>query len=201
MNSAGKAASPLRQLPNAITVARMLAVLPLVWLLRSGFYRDAALLVLLAGASDAIDGWLAKRYGWQSRLGALLDPVADKLLLDACFLGLWGAGHLPTWLAALVVGRDVVILLGATAYHWLVQPLAARPSLLSKATTLAQVLLVLLLLVHLAWWPLPSGLHAFGIGVVAALTTASGADYVLRWSIKARRARRNRSGVHGKEGA
>lgn len=183
----------LRQLPNAISILRILLVLPLVWLLREGRYREAMWLALVAGASDGVDGWLAKRYGWQTRLGGLLDPVADKLLLDACFLGLWGAGHMPTWLAVLVVGRDVVILLGATAYHWLIRPLAASPSVLSKATTLAQVVLVLAWLLHLAYWPMPAGALAFGAGVVGALTALSGLDYVVRWSLRARREGRSRS--------
>jgi len=177
----------LRQLPNAITVLRMLAVAPLVWLLDQGRYELALWVAFGAGASDAVDGFLAKQFGWQTRLGGLLDPVADKLLLDACFLGLWAGGIVPGWLAALVVGRDVVILAGAAAWHWLIRPLTAAPSLLSKATTLAQVLLVLALLLHLAHGWLPPALLEFGIGAAAALTALSGLDYVLRWSLKARR--------------
>ena len=178
----------LRQLPNAITVARMLMVWPLVGLLREGAWAPALWLALVAGASDGLDGWLAKRFGWQSRLGGLLDPIADKLLLDACYLGLWGAGHAPTWLVLLVVGRDVVILLGAAAWHWLVRPLDARPSLLSKATTLAQVLLVLGWLAQLAWWPAGAAEVQALAGAVALLTLASGLDYVVRWSLRAWRA-------------
>ena len=177
----------LRQLPNALTVARLLMVLPLVWLLREGRHPEALWVVFAAGLSDAFDGLLAKRFGWQTRLGSLLDPLADKLLLDACYLGLWAGGHVPTWLAVLVVGRDVVILLGATAYHWLVRPLTAEPSLVSKATTLAQVVLVLAILLHLAWWPLPTNALEFATGVAGALTAVSGIDYVLRWSLRARR--------------
>lgn len=185
-------ARALRQLPNAITVARMLMVWPLVGLLREGAWAPALWLALVAGASDGVDGWLAKRFGWQSRIGGLLDPVADKLLLDACYLGLWGAGHAPTWLVLLVVGRDVVILVGAAAWHWLVQPLDARPSLLSKATTLAQVLLVLGWLAQLAWWPAGAGYVQALAGAVAVLTVASGVDYVLRWSVRAWRFGRTR---------
>lgn len=175
----------LRQLPNAITLVRIAMVLPIVLLLRQGDYTLALWLTLAAGASDGLDGWLAKRYGWQTRLGGLLDPVADKLLLDACFLGLWGAGVAPTWLVLLVVGRDLVILLGATAYHWLIRPLRASPSLLSKATTLAQVLLVLAWLVDLGLVALPDGSVEALIVLAGALTAASGLDYVLRWSYRA----------------
>lgn len=176
-----------RHLPNAITVLRMLAVAPLVWLLHQGRYDAALWVAFAAGGSDALDGFLAKRFGWQSRLGGLLDPLADKLLLDACFLGLWAVGAVPGWLVALVVGRDVVILAGAAAWHWLIRPLTATPSLLSKATTLAQVLLVLAWLLYLAHgWPGPGWLE-LGTGAVATLTALSGVDYVLRWSLKARR--------------
>lgn len=177
----------LRQLPNALTVLRMLAVAPLVWLLDQGRHDAALWVVFGAGVSDALDGFLAKQFGWQSRLGGLLDPLADKLLLDACFLGLWAGGSLPGWLAALVVGRDVVILAGAAAWHWLIRPLTATPSLLSKATTLAQVLLVLAWLLHLAHGWLEPAVLDLGVGAVAALTALSGLDYVLRWSLMARR--------------
>lgn len=177
----------LRQLPNTITVLRILAVAPVVWLLDQGRHDAALWLVLAAAASDALDGFLAKRFDWQTRIGGLLDPIADKLLLWACFLGLFAAGTTPGWLAALVVGRDLVILAGAIAWHWLVRPLTATPTLLSKATTLAQVLLVLAWLLHLAHGWLPEGLLQFGIGAVAAITALSGIDYVVRWSLKARR--------------
>src|SRR5690606_8624234 len=96
-------------------------------------------------------------------------------------------GTTPGWLAALVLGRDLVILAGAIAWHWLVRPLTATPTLLSKAATLAQVLLVLAWLLHLAHGWLPQGLLQFGIGAVAAITALSGIDYVVRWSLKARR--------------
>ena len=185
----------LRQLPNTITVLRMLAVAPLVWLLHEGRYDAALWVAFAAGASDGLDGFLAKRFGWQTRLGGLLDPMADKLLLDACFLGLWGAGYVPGWLALLVVGRDLVIVAGAAAWHWLIRPLSASPSLLSKATTLAQVLLVLAWLLHLAHGWMPPWALQFGIGAVAGLTALSGLDYVVRWTLKARQ--EGRAGASG----
>ena len=196
----------LRQLPNLITGARVLLVLPLVWSLGDGNYRLALGIALTAGASDAFDGWLAKRYGWQTRIGSLLDPIADKLLLDASFVGLWladahgcanvagagcaGATAAPGWLAILVLARDVVIVAGAVVYNAMVAPVKGDPTLLSKATTVAQIVLVLGLLVGLAWRPLPFAVSQAGIWVVAALTLASGIDYVVRWGLRARRALR-----------
>lgn len=178
----------LRQLPNLITGARMLLVLPLAWSLGEGDYVLSLGIALVAGASDAIDGWLAKRYGWQSRVGSLLDPIADKMLLIASFVGLWLAGSSPGWLTVLVIARDVVIVSGAVAYNALIGPIEGDPTMLSKATTTAQIALVLALLVGLAWRPLPSAASLAGIWVVAALTLASGIDYVVRWSLRAYRA-------------
>ena len=182
----------LRQLPNIITGARMLLVLPLVWSLSDGDYGLALGIALTAGASDALDGWLAKRHGWQTRLGGLLDPVADKLLLVASFVGLWLAGSSPGWFTLLVIGRDVVIVSGAVAYNAIVGPVEGDPTLLSKATTVAQIGLVLGLLVGLAWRPWPATVSLTGIWLVAALTFASGIDYVVRWSLRAYRALRAR---------
>ena len=79
----------LSWIPNAITIARMVMALPLLWLLVNGHYPQAFWLALVAGASDALDGLLAQRFGWRSALGGLLDPIADKLLMSVCFLGLW----------------------------------------------------------------------------------------------------------------
>ena len=175
----------LRWVPNAITGARMLLVVPLAWSLQDDRFHTALGIALFAGASDALDGWLAKRYGWQTWLGGLLDPVADKLLLDGSFLGLWMCGAVPGWFALLTIGRDVVIVSGAVAYHNLIGPLHADPTLLSKATTVVQVAMVLVLLVGLAMWPLPPGEALAMRVIVAVLTAASGIDYVVRWSWRA----------------
>ncbi len=182
----------LRQLPNAITVARMLAVPPLLWTLHAGDFRSALWIALAAGFSDALDGWLAKRCGWQTWLGGVLDPIADKLLLDASFVGLWLATAVPCWMAALVVGRDVVIVSGAAAYHFLIGTVTGRPTLLSKITTVAQIACVLALLLGLAWHPLPADAVLALTLSVAALTFASGLDYVVRWGLRARAAWRTR---------
>lgn len=183
----------LRQLPNLITIARMLAVLPLLWWLRQGEYRPALAIALIAGLSDGIDGWLAKRYGWRTRLGGLLDPIADKVLLDGSFVGLWLADATPLWLLLLVLGRDVVIVAGASAYHFLIGPLKGQPTLLGKFTTVAQISLVLALLCELAWPWLPANKANIAIWIVATLTLASGLDYVIRWSLKTRHALRERA--------
>jgi cardiolipin synthase len=183
----------LRQLPNIITIARMLAVLPLLWWLRHGDYRPALATALIAGLSDGVDGWLAKRYNWRTWLGSVLDPIADKVLLDGSFVGLWLAGAAPHWLVLMVLGRDAVIVAGASAYHFLIGPVKGQPTLLGKVSTVAQIVLVLALLGALAWRPLPVDVTNAAIWIVAALTLASGLDYVIRWSLKTWHVLRERS--------
>lgn len=174
-----------RHIPNAITLARIGMALPLWYLLHRQEYLPALALALVAGLSDALDGAIAKRYGWVSRLGGLLDPIADKLLLAAGFVGLWSAGAVPGWLLALVLARDAVILAGALAWQAFIGPLQARPTRLSKATTAAQIAFLLLTLCGLALhWPVAS-LSGPLLWATAALTIASGLDYVLRWSARA----------------
>ena len=174
----------LRQLPNALTGLRLALAPVLPWLLAIGEVQAALWVAAIAGLSDALDGWLAKRFGWQTRLGSLLDPLADKLMLGLGALGLWLAGALPGWLLLLVAGRDVVIVAGAIAWWRLAGPYDGAPSLLSKGTTLAQVLLVLAGLLGLAGF-LPMPLPAAALALVAALTLASGLDYVIRYGVRA----------------
>ena len=180
-----------RHLPNLITGFRMVLVWPVFWLISSGRYDIALLLAAVAGVSDAVDGFLAKRHGWESRLGGLLDPLADKLLLLAGFTALTMIGAVPLWMFALVIGRDLVIVCGAVAYHNLIGPFDAQPSRLSKLTTLVQILFVLLELLRLAWLPAWED-RGIVLALAAALTAASGLHYVLAWSLRARRTLRER---------
>jgi cardiolipin synthase len=175
-----------RDIPNAITIGRMVMALPLLWLLVQGEFRWALGLALVAGLSDAVDGFLAKRYGWQSELGGLLDPLADKLLLCACFLGLWLSEQLPTWLVAVVLVRDLVILAGARVWWSMHGRFRAEPSGISKANTLLQLVLVALVMAQ------PAGiLKSFANAIpplvlaTAAVTVVSGLDYIVRYGRKA----------------
>ncbi len=182
----------LRHLPNLITALRILLVVPLCWLIAEGRYDGALLVAAIAGVSDAADGFLAKRFGWQTWIGGMLDPIADKLLLTAAFLSLTFAGALPVWLTAVVVGRDLVIVAGATAYHHLVGRFDAAPSRLSKWTTVVQILFVLVELLSLSGWlPVSAPLRTGLIILTAGLTLVSGVHYVAIWGA---RARRHRSG-------
>ena len=109
-------------------------------------FRLALLLILTAGLTDALDGYLARRFQWTSRLGSILDPIADKLLVFATYVTLAWLGHVPVWLTVLIVGRDVVIMTGATAYHYVVGVFDMTPTLLSKANSAFQILFAVLVL-------------------------------------------------------
>ena len=172
-------------LPNSITVFRFLLVPPVVLLLLNRQYVGALLVFVLAGFSDALDGYLAKRYHWTSRLGALLDPLADKLMLVSGFVALAWLGLIPLWLVGLVILRDVVIVAGAIVYHMRIEKLEAAPSVVSKLNTLAQILLVLAVMYSQAIRQLPSFWMDVLIYGVLLTTLWSGFDYVWTWGRKA----------------
>lgn len=175
--------SPWRHLPNAISMLRVLLVAPICWLLVHRNWSFALTLVAVAGVSDGLDGFLARHYGWQSRLGGMLDAIADKLLLISCFVILAWLGEVPIWIAAIVCGRDLVIASGALLWRLLIGRIYPQPSLLSKACTLLQIVYLLVVLLALVHWPTPA--PAPFMWLVAALCIASGLDYVLRWSHRA----------------
>ena len=177
-----------RDLPNLITGLRILLVVPIVLLLLHERYTAALLVFGVAGFSDALDGYLAKRYGWHSRLGSLLDPLADKLLMVSCYLVLGSLSLLPRWLVAAVIARDLVIVGGAVTYHFTFGPFEARPTWLSKLNTLFQGVLILAVVVDRGLFVLPGYLLEALVWVVLATTVSSGLIYVWDWSSRARRA-------------
>ena len=178
-------------IPNAITVSRMLLIAPILWLILDDRYPVALLLFVIAALSDGLDGWLAKRYGWHSRLGALLDPAADKLLLAGMFVTLTIVDQIPPWLTAAVILRDLVIVGGAAAYHFIIAPVPGEPTLVSKLNTLLMLAFVTVVLCAAGWgWPGAPVLTILGAATFVTVVI-SGVDYVLLWS---RRARQRRAG-------
>lgn len=169
------------QIPNIITMIRIVSIAPICWLLWRGEYPLALMLLVLAGLSDALDGFLARRYGWFTRLGAFLDPVADKLFVMAVFIVFGLQGNLPWWLVSLVIGRDVVIVLGAMACRWLRGKLEIRPLMISKLNTGLQIFLLATTLLHVALYPLPSWLTIGLQWGVVATTLLSGIAYMILW--------------------
>jgi len=168
-------------IPNLITLGRILLVPVVVWAITSGEMRIAFLLFLAAGISDAIDGFLAKRFHMASELGAYLDPLADKALIVSIYISLGIAGKLPIFLVILVVSRDIMIV-SAFMLSWLVgRPMPVRPLFVSKANTVAQILLATLVLAEQAF-NFDAVLTAQLImGLVAILTLLSIAFYLAGW--------------------
>ena len=175
----------LRFIPNAICVARMLLVAPLVLWIVEGRYAAALIVLVIAGLSDGLDGFLAKRFSWQTRIGGLLDPAADKLLLVAVFVSLTYVGLVPVELTFVVVARDIVIVLGAICYQWFIAPVQAEPAAISKLNTACQLAMLFFTLTAAAYaWPPPVSLMVLGATVVFT-SIVSGLNYVLRWGTRA----------------
>ena len=172
-------------LPNAISIVRALIAIPVVFLLLERQFVAALLLFAGAGASDGLDGYLAKRFGWRSRLGGILDPLADKALLMTAFLVLGAMGLIPVWLVLAVVARDLLIVGGALVYHFRVADLDATPTWTSKLNTLLQIALLILVMASAGGLPLPGWVVAAIVWATLATTVVSGAQYVWIWSHKA----------------
>lgn len=175
----------LRDLPNIISFVRLLAVMPVVYLLLEHQYGWALLLFAAAGLSDGLDGFLAKHYGWQSPLGGILDPLADKILLVACFLVLGALLLIPVWLVAAVVFRDLLIVGGAVLYNYRVEVVEAAPTLVSKLNTVLQILLLVAVMTDAGPMPLPAWIIQILIWSCLATVIVSGSQYVWIWSRKA----------------
>lgn len=176
----------LSWIPNAISLLRIALVVPILTLMLRGEYGWALALFFFAGFSDGLDGFLAVRFDWKTRLGGLLDPVADKLLVAGMFITLAWVGLAPAWLAALVVLRDIVIFGGAVAYNFLIEPVEGEPTRISKLNTVLELLFLLFVISHAAFgWPDPIATTVLGAAILVTVVI-SGADYVWSWSRRAR---------------
>jgi len=175
----------LRDLPNLISLLRMVLVIPVVYLMEQREFGLALILFAIAGISDGLDGYLAKRNNWASRLGSILDPLADKLLLVSAYLVLAWLGELPVWLVIAVLVRDVIIILGVVVYHYLIGQFEMVPSWISKLNTFFQIMLVLVIVFSLGVYTLPAILIDALVIVVIVTTLTSGIDYIWVWARRA----------------
>ncbi len=164
-------------LPNIVTFARLCAVPLAFWLVLEHRLGEAFFLFVAAGISDAVDGWLARRYGGNA-IGAVLDPVADKTLLVTMYVTLAAIGVIPVWLAILVVFRDLLIVGGVIVLGVLGHQIVIRPLYISKLNTVCQIVLIALSLLLSGFALAVPGLIQGLSWVVAATTLASGAAYV-----------------------
>jgi cardiolipin synthase (CMP-forming) len=168
-------------IPNIITLGRIMLVPIIVWAIVSSQMEVAFGVFLIAGISDAVDGFLAKRFNMTNELGALLDPLADKALLVSIYmaLGIWGA--IPRWIVILVVSRDVMIV-SAVIVSWLFdKPVAMKPLMVSKINTVAQVALAALVLAALAFGFHPGPYDVILMGLVTVFSLASVSLYLVEW--------------------
>ncbi|MEZ5567515.1 MAG: CDP-alcohol phosphatidyltransferase family protein [Halioglobus sp.] len=179
------AGTVLQQLPNSLTFLRLLLAAPLGLCILREAYVMALLVGLAAGITDALDGLLARKLQAVSRVGAILDPIADKTLITVCFVCFAAVGLLPWYIAAIVITRDVVIVAGAISYRLLIGPFEFAATTLSKANMFVQILFCLLVLVAQVVPEVPAWSVTAGTLLVIFFAAASGSDYVLNWTIRA----------------
>jgi cardiolipin synthase len=168
-------------IPNLISFARLLSVPFTVWLILNGRLLPAFWIFVIAGLSDAADGYIAKRFNLRTVLGGYIDPIADKALLVSVFVTLGHAAYIDSWLVILVVFRDALIVCGAVLYQLLFQNLSMQPLVSSKINTAMQFLLVSSVL-GLIGYGIDAGLELTILAHLTALTTLwSGTAYVIVW--------------------
>jgi cardiolipin synthase len=168
-------------LPNLITIGRILLVPVVVWAIASREMQVAFLVFLIAGVSDGVDGFLAKRLGMTSELGAHLDPLADKVLIVSIYIALGITEAIPRWIVILVVSRDILIVGGVMLAWFLGKPIRVKPVLVSKLNTVAQIVFACLVLASLAFGVEFEMAQGAIMATVAALTLASVGFYVREW--------------------
>ena len=180
-------------IPNFICIVRIILIIPIVFLLWNQDYHLSLFLIAIAGLSDFLDGFLAKRNNWRSELGAMLDPTADKLLLVSLFITLYKMNLIPYWLTVSVIMRDAMIIFGLSLYRYFIGKPKLLPSQISKVNTFIQIIFVLLVIGGQILEILYIPTVIFG-SIVFVTSILSGLDYWIRWSLEAKK-RINFNGV------
>lgn len=169
----------LKNIPNALTLLRLVLIIPFVLYLSDHQYTEAFYVFILAGLTDGLDGWLARYFHWQSFFGSFVDPIADKLLVASSFIALALLGSLPWWLVILVFLRDLTISMGVIAWYWFIRrKLDFEPTLLSKLNTTIQLVLVTLCLFELAYFKFSSYVVNSVLYATAITTTITYIHYL-----------------------
>lgn len=156
--------------------------MPIIYLIWVEFYSVAFLLIFIAALSDGLDGYLARRFSWQSELGAMLDPIADKILLVSLVILFSLKGEIPFWLMLIIVSRDVIIFIGAITYRIVTGAIQIRPLFISKVNTVLQIILVLLIAMKVADLWMNQWLLDIMVPIVTLSTLLSGLSYVILWT-------------------
>lgn len=168
----------LRYIPNLITITRLILLLPFLYTMLNDNYQAAFYIFFFAGFSDGLDGYLARRFQWQSQLGGFLDPLSDKLFVSCTYITLGYLNQLPWWLVGMVLGRDVIIMLGVKAYQYLCDEVIFHSTMLSKTNTVLQGFVVFAALFQMAFTPLPLWLFQTLIMITATTTALSCLHYI-----------------------
>jgi cardiolipin synthase len=176
----------LSWIPNAISIMRILLIAPIILLFVYGEFGWALGLFVIASLSDGLDGYIAKKYDWNTRLGAFLDPAGDKLLVAWSFGTLAFLGQIPVWLAVIVILRDVLIVAGSFIYHYLVRRLEGEPTVISKLNTGLEFAFLIAVMSEAGFgWPNDITITVLGAAVLVTVVI-SGYDYVSNWIRSAR---------------
>ena len=175
----------VKLIPNILTILRLVLVVPICLLILSENYQPVLWLALIAGLSDALDGWLARKLGSVSRYGAIADPLIDKTLLISVYSCLMIVDVLPWWVLIIMVTRDAVIVSGALAYHWLFGRYEIKPSFWGKASTAVQIIFALMLLTQQLFPVFPVLVLQLTTWLLILLAFVSGGHYVYLWGKKA----------------
>jgi len=177
-------------IPNIVTILRLFLVGPLVFTMSMKEYKVALFLFIIAGLTDAVDGYLARRFHWISRFGAMVDPLADKLLMMSSFFVLAYLDQIPIWLLAIVLIRDAVIVTGGVCYHFLIGQYEFKPRLLSRVNTFLQIILIVCILFNNSYYLLKE-YWIVGLTYLVFFTSLiSMLEYVWIWGGRALRHKR-----------
>lgn len=176
----------LKHLPNILTISRLILIPFFLVLIYKQEFTGAFYLFMIAGVTDGLDGWLARKFNWRSTFGSFIDPLSDKLLIASSFISLVYINSIPLWLVVLVFMRDISISFGVLAWYCFIkQPIDFKPTLISKLNTFFQISLVILCLWELAFFTKYPTLQANLILLTTITTSVSFIDYVWTWGRKA----------------
>jgi len=175
----------IKQIPNALTTLRLLLAVPICLLILKENYSQVLWIALIAGVSDAVDGWLARKLKSESRYGSIVDPLSDKALLISGYLAFAIVGLLPWWVAVLIVTRDAVIVCGALVYYGIFGSYEVSPSIWGKTSTTVQMVFALMLLMQQVYPLFPALSFNIGLWLLVFMAIVSGCHYVYIWGCKA----------------
>ncbi len=169
-------------IPNILTVFRILLTAPIVYALLTHHYTWAFYVLLVAGITDSIDGFLARHYHWSSRLGSALDPLADKILMVSVFLTLAYLEQVPLWFLGMVILREIVLVTGTIILRLVAGPYEIHPIWISKVNTFLQIVLTFLLCFNLSYPVIAANWLSYLMYLVFTTTLISMLAYMWIWS-------------------